>query len=80
MDGLLADMTTGQFLEWQAYEMLEPFGHPIANRRHAEVCGSACRGDIPMERFLHKPAVQLGDTGRRFLSAGEIKSGLMSVG
>lgn len=69
MDGLLADLTTSQFVGWQAFAEIEPFGFPAAERRFvamATICG---QGRVKPDAVRYKR--RSGSAGR-FMSRREI--------
>ena len=61
VEGMLAAMSARQLLRWRAYELLEPWGFPVEERRHVHACGT---------RAAYRPPVRLR---RRFLTAREIR-------
>ena len=72
VEGMLAALSARQLLRWRAYELLEPWGFPIADRRHGQACLVGCHGKCRAEVFEYQPPVRLKKP-RRFLSAQEIR-------
>ena len=79
VEGMLAAISARQLLRWRAYELLEPWGFPIEDRRHVQRCLAACGGRCRPETFSYKPPVRLG-RARRFLTSAEIRQRIREAG
>ena len=79
VEGMLAAVSARQLLRWRAYELLEPWGFPIEDRRHVQRCLAACGGRCRPETFSYRPPVRLG-RAKRFLTAAEIRQRIREAG
>jgi len=56
VDAMLAAMPVGLIREWEAFYDAEPWGHPIADTRHADLCGMwGARPSTVMHKPKHRP-------------------------
>lgn len=70
---MLAELTTTELRDLQAFELLEPFGFPAAERRHADLCWAASGRQVASKVFRYKP--NLDEPGKmRGLSAEECQA------
>jgi hypothetical protein len=65
VDAMLADMPVSLLDEWRAYFDLEPWGHPITERRHVDLC--ILQGGKPRQ-VSHVPS---HNPPQRFMTARE---------
>lgn len=75
---MLAGLSTRQLLNWQAYYLLEPFGFPAAERRHADLCYAS--GKMSRREAGYKPDLKTAADKRRGLSYAEIRAINRSAG
>ena len=68
----MATMTTAEFDGWQGYELLEPFGFPADERRHARRCAIAARAKAA--DFYYRPPIA------RVLTAEEVHARVLATG
>ena len=72
---MLAAMPGELLIEWQAMELLEPFGHVEEDRRHAETLMVASEGKVAVEKWRYKPPVELPEPPRRPTQRGVFGTG-----
>lgn len=73
VDAMLEKMSPETFLEWKAYEYLEPFGFPRQDFCHAQIVQVASRGAYKMKDVRYSP--DLRDPGKP-MTASEVRDKL----
>ena len=59
VDAMLAAMPRDLLIEWRAFALVEPFGHPAEDRRHAEAMMARSHGKVGVEQWRYKPPFKL---------------------
>lgn len=79
VDAMLAGLTRSEFVEWQAYYLIEPWGAKAEDERHARLCAMVAKTGQPPSAFVYRPPLAARRPPRP-LTSREIFAGLTRRG